>query len=140
MATKFSPSVNILRDADKQLGYITTPNAEKVAEEIGFDDRKGIHSFTIIGSYGTGKSSFLMALDQSFRGNEILNIDLGLETRKVESLQIVGQYQSLVQYFQELFEITDDFDGHQKIFSHLHELSSANDLVVIYLDEFGKFL
>ena len=58
MAASFSPSVNIIRDAKKDLSYIVTPNAEQVALQITNAFKKGVHAFTLIGSYGTGKSSF----------------------------------------------------------------------------------
>jgi hypothetical protein len=140
MQNKFTPSVNILRDAGRSLEYVLTPNAERVTADIGSAYKKGIHSFTIIGSYGTGKSSFLMALDRTLQGESVIDLDLGIKPKKIETLRIVGQYQSLIKHFHELFDITDDFDGSQKVFDHLHQLSKENDLLVIYLDEFGKFL
>jgi hypothetical protein len=57
MKTKFSPSTNIIRDEGKQLDYVLTPNAARVVSDISDSYRKGIHSYTLIGSYGTGKSS-----------------------------------------------------------------------------------
>lgn len=140
MAGKFSPSVNIIRDSGRQLDYVITPNAERIASEMGRDYRNGFRSFTIIGSYGTGKSSFLMALERSIKGESLLGIDLGFRPKKVEMLPILGQYQSLIGHFHELFDIQDDFEGNQKIFDHLYQLAKGSDLLVIYLDEFGKFL
>ena len=140
MQNKFTPSVNILRDTGRSLDYVLTPNAERITADISDSYRKGIHSFTIIGSYGTGKSSFLMALDRTLQGEQVIALDLGIKPKQVETLRIVGQYQSLIGYFHELFDIEDDFEGNQKVFDHLHQLSCENDLLVIYLDEFGKFL
>lgn len=140
MKGKYSPSVNILRDADKSLNYIVTPNAENIARSMGDAYRNGIHSFTLIGSYGTGKSSFLMALENSLRGATTLPVDLGVKAKKVETIRVIGQYQSLIGYFHEYFGITDDYDGHQKVFDALFQLERDSDLLVIYLDEFGKFL
>ena len=140
MQNKFSPSVNILRDTGRSLDYVLTPNAERITADISDSYRKGVHSFTIIGSYGTGKSSYLMALDRTLQGEQIIALDLGIKPKQVETLRIVGQYQSLIAYFHELFDIEDDFEGNQKVFDHLHQLSRENDLLVIYLDEFGKFL
>ncbi len=140
MAGKFSPSVNIIRDTGRQLDYVITPNAEQIAGQMGRDYRNGLRSFTIIGSYGTGKSSFLMALERSIKGENLLGIDLGFRPKKLEMLRIVGQYQSLIGHFHELFDIHDDFEGNQKIFDHLYQLAKGSDLLIIYLDEFGKFL
>ncbi len=140
MASKFTTSVNIIRDANKQFEYIATPNAVRIAEQLGHDFRSGIHSFILIGSYGTGKSSFLMAFDQSLRAKGTFKLDFGFKPKNIKSIQIVGQYQSLIKYFHELLDIQDDFDGNQKIFDSLYRLSEENNLLVIYLDEFGKFL
>ena len=58
---------HIIRDAKKDLSYIVTPNAEQVALQITDAFKKGVHAFTLIGSYGTGKSSFLWALQQTLQ-------------------------------------------------------------------------
>ena len=69
MQTKFTSSTNIIRDFNRSINYITTPNSVKVVNQIANDFKKGIRSFNIIGSYGTGKSSFLWALEQSLHGD-----------------------------------------------------------------------
>lgn len=140
MANKFSTSANIIRDEKRKLDYVVTPNAEGVCKQIEEAYKNGIHSFTLIGSYGTGKSSFLLAFHESLLGNGPLDVELGFELKKVETLRFVGQYQSLIRHFQEHFDIEDDFSGNQKIFDRLFELKENSDLLVIYLDEFGKFL
>ena len=70
MANNFTTSVNILRDTERDFHYIPTPNAKQVVSQIVNDFKKGIRSFNIIGTYGTGKSSFLLALEQSIRGGK----------------------------------------------------------------------
>ena len=65
MGNKFTTSVNIIRDAERELNYIPTPNGVKIVNQICNDFKTGIRSFNIIGSYGTGKSSFLWAFQQS---------------------------------------------------------------------------
>ena len=76
MAHKFTTSVNILRDSDRSLDYIATPNARLIAEQLSDDFNRGIHSFTLIGSYGTGKSSFIMAFDEGLRKKGELSVGL----------------------------------------------------------------
>ena len=49
MATKFSPSINILRDEGEDFGYIPTENAKRIAQEILSSERTGTHAFQIIG-------------------------------------------------------------------------------------------
>ena len=68
MANNFTTSINILRDTEIDFHYIPTPNAQQVVGQIVNDFKKGIRSFNIIGTYGTGKSSFLLALEQSITG------------------------------------------------------------------------
>ena len=64
MQTKYySPSINILRDANSHLEYIPTRNGEKAFQKItSAFFGNGNHSFNIIGAYGTGKSAFILAL------------------------------------------------------------------------------
>lgn len=135
-----SPSVNIIRDVGKKLHYITTPNAERVANSISHDFKKGIHAFTLIGSYGTGKSSFLWALEKSILDQTPFKIDLGFKPKTIETFRFVGQYQSLIEQFRDHFDLKDDFQGNQKILDKLFEAQEKVDLLVVYIDEFGKFL
>lgn len=140
MAVKFNTSTNIIRDENADHNYIVTPNAEHVATDIGQAYRNGVHSFTLIGSYGTGKSSFLLAFQESLKNHTPLQVDIGFEPKKLKTLRLVGQFQSLIDHFHVLFDISDDFEGNQKVFDHLFELTRHCDLLVIYIDEFGKFL
>ena len=61
MKRAFKISTNIERDSSAQIDYIVTKNTNDVFDKIDFNHSKGQNSFTIIGSYGTGKSSFLWA-------------------------------------------------------------------------------
>ena len=67
MANNFTTSINIIRDTYRDFKYIPTPNAKKTVSQIVNDFKKGIRSFNVVGTYGTGKSSFLLALEQSIR-------------------------------------------------------------------------
>jgi DNA replication protein DnaC len=58
MKNNFSPSINIIRDQEKDFAYITTPNSERVIEQLNKNVLSGIKSFYLVGSFGTGKSSF----------------------------------------------------------------------------------
>lgn len=58
MANKlFSLSSNLKTGFPEGYNYIVTPNAQKVADSIIDGYRSGVHSYTLIGTYGTGKSS-----------------------------------------------------------------------------------
>lgn len=67
---KFNLSINISQGVSDNFNYIVTPNAQKVYGNIVDSFQSGIHSFLIIGTYGTGKSSFLMALEQDLLNNK----------------------------------------------------------------------
>ena len=137
---KFTPSINIIRDQNLEVNYIVTPNASSIASQISSDFHKGLRAFTLIGSYGSGKSTFLNEFDRGLKGGKSLNVALSRKFDKVESIRIVGQYQSLIAHFEEILDINNDFEGHQKKFDALYQKSLESDLLVIYIDEFGKFL
>lgn len=143
MPTKFTTSTNIIRDSSRELKYIPTPNSIRVVNQISNDFKKGLHSFNIIGSYGTGKSSFLWAFQQSLIGKKrFFNINL-LQNPKTEIINFVGEYKSIRNAFAEYFET-----GHRnqtenilsEIFNRYHDLGKRNPLLILVIDEFGKFL
>lgn len=144
MKGNYTPSVNIIRDAQKVVEYIVTENAEKSAIKILNDFKKGFHSFNIIGSYGTGKSSFLWAFTQTLsKQNLIFDLTLPTDFKKVEIINIVGNYHSLIESFNEIFSIQDDFKSNQKLFDKLFQKYNQlgdSGLLIIAIDEFGKFL
>ena len=70
MTSKYNPSINILRDLNEDITYFPTQNARRVAEQIETSFISGTRVFNIIGSYGTGKSSFLWALAQTIQGKK----------------------------------------------------------------------
>lgn len=144
MAASFSPSVNIIRDAKKDISYIVTLNAEHVALQITDAFKKGIHAFTLIGSYGTGKSSFLWALQQNLQNKTHFFGQSFLTNGPVRIINFIGVHQSLIEHFSEQLEVKNSLKGNQKIFDALFQeyekVRSKKGLLVIAIDEFGKFL
>ncbi|KAB1065611.1 hypothetical protein [Salibacter halophilus] len=141
MATKFSQSVNIIRDESKSLDYVSTPNAEKVALQIADEFKKGIHSFTLIGSYGTGKSSFLWAFEKSLKNEaDFLPANTGLDPSKTNFLKIVGAYQSITEHFREVLGLKKEDPANRNILDTLNQEYEKTSSLVLYIDEFGKFL
>ena len=67
---KYTTSTNIVRDVKNDIQYIPTPNSLNVFKRIAKGFNSGQHSFNIIGSYGTGKSSFLWALERNLDQNQ----------------------------------------------------------------------
>jgi len=144
MGTKYTTSVNIIRDRGKELNYIPTPNAIRVVNQISNDFKKGARSFNIIGSYGTGKSSFLWAFQESINNNKkYFGISL-LPNPEIEFINIVGEYKSLREKFTEYFSLIKGKNLSENIFSEIynryHDLGAKNPILFLVIDEFGKFL
>lgn len=144
MGNKFNTSTNIIRDTDRELNYIPTPNAIRISNQISNDFKQGLRSFNIIGSYGTGKSSFLWAIEQTLKSNKAyfgLNM---LPNPKIGFIKIVGEYQSLKESLVDSLGIESDKNISKNIFSEIYnryyDLGSKNPLLFIMIDEFGKFL
>lgn len=94
----YIPSINIEHSIFDEKSYIITQNARCVVGSIINSFNSGIHSFNIIGSYGTGKSSFILALEYSLKNphyplTENKGQFNGFE--HFEFLKIVGDYASI---------------------------------------------
>ena len=144
MAIKFTTSTNIIRDTERELKYIPTPNAIRISNQISNDFKQGIRSFNIIGSYGTGKSSFLWAIEQTLKlSKSYFGLNL-LSNPKIDFIKIVGEYQSLQEILASFLKIRFEEITSEKIFSEIYnryyDLGNNNPLLVIVIDEFGKFL
>jgi len=139
-------SINIIRDQDKSIEYFPTENTKRIAENILNEFNVGVHSFSIIGSYGTGKSSFLWAFCRSLSDSSEDNyFDLNISNfGKSEFINIVGEYNSLIDYFKDYFSVENKLKGNQEIFDSIYQeydkVVKKQGLLVICIDEFGKFL
>jgi len=144
MATKFTTSVNIIRDSERELNYIPTPNSIQIVNQITNDFKKGVRAFNIIGSYGTGKSAFLWAFQQSITGRKKhFGVNL-LPNASIGFINIVGEYKSLIDSFAEVLELKSNKALRENIFSELfnryYDLGKKNSILFLVIDEFGKFL
>lgn len=144
MANKFTTSTNIVRDTNRDLNYIPTLNTILIAEQINKDFKQGLRSYNLIGSYGTGKSSFLWAMEQSIKGTRsYFGVDL-VKNAKVGFIKIVGSFQSLKEVLADDLGVRVKKNLSENIFSELYnqyyDLGKKNSLLVIEIDEFGKFL
>ncbi|MBU6122325.1 hypothetical protein [Hymenobacter siberiensis] len=147
MATSFSPSVNIVRDASQQLLYIPTQNAQTIYGQIVDNYLSGIHCFNIVGAYGTGKSAFLWAFQQTLnKQKEYFHTEVGFKNVKAfRFLHFVGQYASLKQTLAQHFlgEAAVDVSSKEVIEAIVQEyrpLAKKQFALVLVVDEFGKFL
>lgn len=135
-------STNIVRDEAKMLNYIVTKNAIEIYDGIFHNKNKASKSFTIIGNYGTGKSTFLWATEKNLRG-EIAYFNSKIESKKDYSfIKIIGENSSLSKSFSSYLNI--DNNDHKSIVENLDNryraLIKQGKCLVIIIDEFGKFL
>jgi hypothetical protein len=145
MKNDFSPSVNIIRDQDNILKYFPTANAERVIEYLNKNISKGIKSFYLIGSYGTGKSLFLLALEKQIafenKNTKIFKTPISFNgSTKYKSFNIIGDYCSFEESLRTNLNINsrkDIVDALNDIYDDLHRKKQG---LIIAIDEFGKFL
>ena len=145
---EFKISTNIERDANSPLDYIVTKNANEVYDRIIYNFGRNQRSFTIIGSYGTGKSTFLWALERHMKGDVKFAKPLNGEFKGIKGfdfVRIVGEATSLKDRFCEAFGLKKLKDSsNKKILKEFDELyqdiSKRKHGLVILIDEFGKHL
>src|SRR3990172_12159518 len=147
-AYRYSQSVNIIRDINTSLNYIPTPNAKQVFNQLINNYNLGIHSFNIVGAYGSGKSIFLWALEKNL--NEKINYFGKLngqlsEIQSFEFVPIIGEYKSVIASFIKRFSNNknlnlETYDLVKQVDRFYNSLKKSNKGLVIVIDEFGKFL
>jgi hypothetical protein len=144
MADKFTTSVNILRDTKRDFNYIPTPNGSQVVRQMVNDFKKGLRSFNVVGTYGTGKSSFLLALEQSLNGSRRYFEPNFLKDSNIDFIKLVGTYSSLIERFADQFKVADQKYKIDyiltEIFSRYKSIKGENKILFLVIDEFGKFL
>ena len=142
----FSLSANIENGVSGNEKYIVTPNAQKVACEIVNQYQAGIHSFTIIGTYGTGKSCFLLNFEQDLlkpdkSGVLIRNKEALARVNGYDILNIVGDYQPLEQLLSSRLRKKANGDNALDMLRDYQlRMKKQNKMLVIVVDEFGKVL
>ncbi|NII24363.1 hypothetical protein HB364_04705 [Pseudoflavitalea sp. X16] len=143
---KFSPSVNIIRDSNYLINYIPTPNAVQSFNTILNNAITGIKSHVLIGSFGTGKSSFLLAFKQTLEGNKVhfKGFDkLIKQVPKYEFFPVIGEFLSLESYFAKEFNLGKGYTANDVIKAldkHFKSIKKKGKGLAIIVDEFGKFL
>ena len=137
----YIPSVNIELNKLSDFQYIITENAKLVAGNIANNFISGHHSFTIIGTYGTGKSSFILALeDDLMKGrNAIINRSVLGDTTDFVFLKIVGDYASLRSILAAKLNV-DELNVIDSLGFLCKQLKKQNKFLIIVIDEFGKVL
>jgi len=142
MKNSFSPSINIIRDQGRDFDYITTPNAEKVLQQLNESITSGFKSFYIVGSFGTGKSAFLLALESQLNGiKKVFNTPIIFNGKtKYETINIVGDFRSLEDSIKESINTRAEKDVIEALDTYYHKISSTPKGLLIVIDEFGKSL
>jgi len=106
---KYSPSINITRDSEYDFNYIVTANSSKIFSQLFTDVLVGVKAHNIIGAYGIGKSSFLLATQQTLTKNNLHFKGFDKLIKQVpnyEFVNIVGEYSSIIDFFADYFEVT----------------------------------
>lgn len=142
---KFSLSTNINNVQYDDFHYIVTSNSRRVLGTILNDYNAGIHCFTLVGTYGTGKSSFLAAFERDL----LLNTKVLFENngqfskyKKFSCFNIVGDYNSLSNLLNE--KLGNDITNTKELFAQfdqaLIDYKNKGEFVLLVVDEFGKVL
>jgi hypothetical protein len=147
MQANLSPSVNITRDSARPFRYFPTANSRFIFEQIATAFKSGVRTFSIVGSYGTGKSAFLLALMQHFDKPKESTIFQPINGQfnglhNFEIISIVGENRSFQEVLSEKIEAVDS--DKKSIFTTLKKkrdwLKKNEKCCIIIVDEFGKFL
>jgi hypothetical protein len=144
MSNSFSPSINIVRDQHISRYYHPTPNSINAYDTIANNFKSGFHSYNIIGSYGTGKSAFLLAFTKHLQNTEKIFAPIEGKFNDCKSfkfINLVGKYESIIDIFAKHFNIEANEDV---ILNEIQTIQRTarknNECIVIVFDEFGKAL
>lgn len=138
----YSPSVNIIRDKDREINYIPTINGQRSFEQIVDAAQLGTRAFTLVGAYGTGKSTFLWAFAKAIeKGNGYFDhFDYILRGYTQYSLlDFVGDYSSVQTAFATLLSCKQG-EALSSLDQHARDLQRNGTALIIRIDEFGKYL
>ena len=143
---KYTTSTNIVRDVKNDIQYIPTPNSLNVFKRIAKGFNSGQHSFNIIGSYGTGKSSFLWALERNLDQNQPIFEPLNGQfngLKKFNFLKLIGESDSFIKVFNNQLGIdinSKPKESIQALDAKYKKINKKGAALLIVVDEFGKFL
>lgn len=141
---KYTPSINIVQTVFNPQSYIVTQNAKGVVGNIVDSFNAGVHSFNIIGSYGTGKSNFILALQDSLENKSgilVKNKGQFNGVGKIKFVNIVGDYASLQKILTDnLFPTTASDNLFENLKKFFKDADKQGEFIFLVIDEFGKLL
>lgn len=145
MARTFSLSANIENGFAEGMKYLVTPNAKNAIHNIVNDFNSGIHSFTIIGSYGTGKSSFLIALEadlkETGKKKYLLDAKNLSDAKSFEIMNIVGDYAEMSTLLSKALNVEGNTGSIlDSLKDYYTKCQKKGKFLLIVVDEFGKVL
>ena len=140
----YSTSVNIEIGIEEGFQYIVTPNVQGVLGDIVSSLQIGIHSFTIIGTYGTGKSSFIMALEEGLQHGDknhrlVPNKKVFFGCDRFTIINVVGEFRALKTTLARKFNCQEE-EVLEYVRSFIKKEESKGKAVILVVDEFGKVL
>lgn len=139
-------STNIIRDNSKEIDYVVTPNTKEIFDRIFVNNFRANKSFCLIGNYGTGKSTFLWALEKNLKKEKLFFNSLSSksgDSSEYDFIKIVGENNSLLKTLSSELKLKGPING-QKLITALEKkrlkAQKNNKGLVLIADEFGKFL
>ena len=145
--SRYSPSVNIIRDQKKSVHYVPTSNSMRVYSQIADNFKNSnIRSFNLVGSYGTGKSAFLLAFEKHIsnkqqifgkKNGEFIGITV------FDIFNFVGDYSSIIDACANKLQLKKEytpFDVIHALDLYYKKRHNSKYCLIIVFDEFGKHL
>lgn len=130
-------STNILKNDDSSFNYIVTKNTQSIYGQVTAALESKVSCFNLIGSYGTGKSSFLIAMESTVKGKT--QYFKGTKTvKKADFIKIIGDPQESLRT--SLSKTLNCKDNVKSVIESLTRRTKDKDALFIIVDEFGKCL
>lgn len=151
--SNYSLSSNIELGTQGCENYVVTTNAMQASQRIVQDYLDGHHSFHLIGTYGTGKSTFILQFERDLSGvggeKLVGNAQTWAGVSGCSVINIVGQYcslsSSLTQHLNRQLNRPSSVEqgGDDPLLllnEYYRQVEVRNELLIIAIDEFGKIL
>ena len=130
-------SSNILKNDESSLDYIVTKNTQSIYGQVTDALNSKVSCFNLIGSYGTGKSSFLIAMESTVKGRTQY-FKGKINPKKSDFIKIIGDpKESLRTSLAKELKCSDTVS---EIINTLNVRSAKKNALFIIIDEFGKCL